>query len=145
MLIFCCFLLLVILLVLGVPVMYCFSSAIIILTVFQDYSAAGLLQTMYGKISNVVLLAIPLFIMAGGIMGRGKIGDVLVDLIQVFIGRIKGSLGIVSVIGCAVFGSICGSGAATLSCIGSIMFPKMRDSGYPMQKAAAIVCCSAPL
>ena len=145
MLIFFCFLLLVVLLVLGVPVMYCFSAVIIILAATEGYTALGLFPTMYGKISNVVLLAIPLFIMAGGVMGRGRIGDVLVELIQLLLGRIRGSLAIVSVVASAVFGSICGSGAATLSCIGSIMLPKMREKDYPMEKAAAVICCSAPL
>ena len=145
MLIAFCFLLLIVLLILGVPVAYCFTSVIIILAFAHGYTPLGLFPTMYGKLSSVILLAIPLFIMAGGIMCKGKIGDVLVNLIQLFLGRIRGSLAIVSVIACGVFGSICGSGAATLSCIGAIMLPKMREQQYPMDKAAAIICCSAPL
>ncbi len=140
-----CFFLLVALLILGVPVMYCFATVIILLSAVNGYTPLGLFPTMYGKLSSVVLLAIPLFIMAGGVMGKGRIGDALVDLIQLFLGRIRGSLAIVSVVACGVFGSICGSGAATLSCIGSIMLPKMREKGYPMDKAAAVICCSAPL
>ncbi len=145
MLILFCFLLLLLLLILGVPVMYCFASVIIILSFSEGYSALGIMPSMYGKISNVVLLAIPLFIMAGGVMGRGRIADVLVDLIQLILGRVKGSLAIVSVLACGIFGSICGSGAATLSCIGSIMLPKMNQQNYPPAKSAAIICCAAPL
>jgi TRAP-type C4-dicarboxylate transport system permease large subunit len=44
-----------------------------------------------------------------------------------------------------VFGSISGSCAATLSCIGSIMFPRLREKGYPMGHSAALVSCAAPL
>ena len=127
------FVILIILLILGVPVLYCFSAMIIILASFHGYTPLGLFPTLFGKLSSVVLLAIPLFIMAGGVMGRGRIGDALVDLIQVFLGRVKGSLAVVSVVACGVFGSICGSGAATLSCIGSIMLPKMRGKAYPME------------
>lgn len=48
-------------------------------------------------------------------------------------------------VSCAVFGSICGSGAATLSCIGTIMTPKMRERKYPMGVCAAVLCCAAPI
>lgn len=139
------FVLLVVLLVLGVPVVFCFGSVIILFSVTFGYTALGLFPTMYGKLASVVLLSIPMFIMAGGVMEKGKIGDALIDFIELFFGKVKGCLAIISVVTCGVFGSICGSGAATLSCIGSIMLPKMRDKKYPMEKAAAIVCCSAPL
>ena len=78
-------------------------------------------------------------------MSKGKIGDVLVDLVELIVGKIKGSLAVVSVAATGVFASICGSGAATLSCIGSIMLPKMKSKNYPMEKSAAVVCCSAPI
>lgn len=139
------FALLVILLILGVPVVFCFGSVIILYSVSFGFTALGLFPTMYGKLASVVLLSIPMFIMAGGVMEKGKIGDALIDFIEIFFGKIKGCLAVISVVTCGVFGSICGSGAATLSCIGSIMLPKMRDKKYPMEKAAAIVCCSAPL
>ena len=48
-------------------------------------------------------------------------------------------------VACAVFGSICGSGAATLSCIGSILAPKMRERKYPMGVCAAVLACAAPI
>ena len=137
--------LMVVLLIVGVPVLYCFGAAIILFSVTLGYTPLALFPTMYGKLSSVVLLSIPMFIMAGGIMEKGKIGDALVGFVEMFLGKIKGCLGIVSVVACSVFGSICGSGAATLSCIGSIMLPKMRERKYPMDVAAAIMCCSAPL
>ena len=86
-----------------------------------------------------------LFIMAGGIMDKGGIGDKLVDLVDTFVGRIKGGLGVVSVVSCAVFGSITGSACATLSCIGSIMFPRLNKSGYPAGHSAALLANSSVL
>jgi TRAP-type C4-dicarboxylate transport system permease large subunit len=72
-----------------------------------------------------------MFIMAGGIMERGKIGEKLIDLVDVFVGHIRGGLGIVGTISCAVFGSISGAACATLSCIGTIMFPRLEAGGIP--------------
>ena len=139
------FVILVVMLVIGVPVMYCFGASLIYCAVTLGYTATGIFPTIYGKLSSVVLLSIPLFILAGKIMEHGKIGDALVDFIEMFIGKVKGSLAIMTAVSCAVFGAICGSGMATLSCIGSIMLPKMRDKKYPMEVAAAVACCSAPL
>ena len=92
-----------------------------------------------------VLLAIPLFIIAGGIINKGHIGDKLVELIDLFVGRMKGGLGVVTVISCAVFGSITGSAAATLSGIGAIMFPKLKKAGYPQGHSAALIANASVL
>jgi tripartite ATP-independent transporter DctM subunit len=134
-----------VLLVIGIPVMYCFGTALIYYAITLGYSATAIFPTMYGKLSSVVLLSIPLFIIAGKIMEHGKIGDALVDFVEMFVGKVKGSIAIVTTVACSVFGAICGSGAATLSCIGSIMIPKMREKRYPMEIAAAVCCTSAPL
>jgi len=83
--------------------------------------------------------------MAGGIMEKGNIGGKLVDWVSIFVGRIKGSLGVIAVLAATVFSSICGSGAATISCIGSIVAPDMRDKKYPLGICAAIVSCAGPL
>ena len=139
------FIILVVLLILGVPVLYCFASSLLYAALTLGYTATGIFPTIYGKLSSVVLLSIPLFILAGKIMEHGKIGDALVGFIEMFVGKIKGCLAIITTVACAVFGAICGSGMATLSCIGSIMMPKMRDKRYPMEIAAAVACCAAPI
>lgn len=133
------------LLILGVPVVWGFGTAIIIMSLYTGFSGTAAFNTVFGKISSVVLLAIPMFIMAGGVMEKGKIGDALINFVELFVGKVRGNLAIVATVTSAVFGSISGSGAATLSCIGSIMFPKMRERGYDMGKAGAVVCCAAPL
>ena len=120
------FLILILLLVIGVPVMYCFGATLLYCAAALGYTATGIFPTIYGKLSSVVLLSIPLFILAGKIMEHGKIGDALIEFIEMFVGKVKGSLAIMTAIACAVFGAICGSGMATLSCIGSIMMPKMH-------------------
>jgi len=89
--------------------------------------------------NSIALISIALFIMAGGIMERGRIGEKLINLVDLLVGRIKGGLGVVGTISCAVFGSITGSACATLSCIGSIMFPRLEESGYPRGIAAAVM------
>ncbi|NLV69910.1 MAG: TRAP transporter large permease [Clostridiales bacterium] len=139
------FVILVVLLIAGVPVMYCFGASLLYASYTLGYTATGMFPTIYGKLSSVVLLSIPLFILAGKIMEHGRIGDALVGFVELFVGKIKGSLTIITTVACAVFGAICGSGMATLSCIGSIMMPKMAAKRYPMEIAAAVSCCAAPI
>lgn len=131
-------------LMLGVPVPVSFmaSSAWLIFFGGPDgtgYQATQLLPYAFSKINSVPLIAIALFIMAGGIMERGRIGEKLIDLVDVFVGHIKGGLGVVGTISCAVFGSISGAACATLSCIGTIMFPRLRAEGYPRGHSAALM------
>lgn len=139
------FILLLILIVLGVPIMYSFGATVMWFVFSMGYDASFTFSTMFSSLNSVVLLAIPLFIMVGGVMEKGNIGSTLVNLVENFTGRIRGSLCIVASVSCAVFGSICGSGAATLSCIGSILAPKMNERKYPMGVCAAVLCCAAPI
>ncbi len=133
------------LLVAGVPVPFAFSGITIVLVILLDYSPDFLIPAGYSKIGSLVLLCIPLFMIAGGIIREGKIGDALVGFIEQFIGRFKTGLGAVTVVVCAVFGAISGSSAATLSAVGSIMAPKLKDRGYPDGIIAALLASSSVL
>ena len=138
-------LLIIVTLLLGLPVPFCFMLSTTFMVITHGYDPSFLLPYGFSQMSSIVLLAIPLFIMVGGMMDKGGIGTSLVNFVEIFVGRIKGGLGVVAVVSCAVFGSISGSCAATLSCIGSIMFPRLRDKSYPMGHSAALVSCAAPL
>jgi len=137
--------LIIITLLFGLPVPFCFMLSTTFMVITMGYDPSFLLPYSFSRMSSIVLLAIPLFIMVGGMMDKGGIGTSLVNFVEVFVGRIKGGLGVVAVVSCAVFGAISGSCAATLSCIGSIMFPRLRENGYPMGHSAALVSCAAPL
>lgn len=131
-------------LMLGVPVPVSFMASAGWLIFFGGpggggYAPSQLLPYAFTQMNSVSLIAIALFIMAGGIMERGRIGEKLIDLVDVFVGHLRGGLGIVGTISCAVFGSISGAACATLSCIGSIMFPRLEAGGYPRGHAAALM------
>ncbi|WP_300525996.1 TRAP transporter large permease [Aminiphilus sp.] len=132
-------------LVVGIPVPFAFLASSVYVIVLGGYDPSFLLPYGYSKMSTIVLLAIPLFIMAGGIMERGNIGEKLIDVVDLFVGRIRGGLGAVAVVSCAVFGSITGSCCATLSCIGSIMFPRLEKAGYSKGYAAALLANASVL
>lgn len=136
---------LIVTLIIGIPLPFAFACAFMWLTIGYGYTPDFLLAAGYGQLNSVVLLAIPLFILAGGIMEKGKIGGALIGFVQIFLGRSKSGLGTVSVVTCAVFGAISGSAAATLSCIGSMMEPRLTEVGYPKGYTAALLAAACPL
>ncbi len=135
---------LIVTLIIGVPVPVSFMASCAWLIFFggvdgAGYQASQLLPYGFAQMNSVSLIAIAMFILAGGIMERGKIAEKMIDMVDVFVGHIKGGLGVVAVVSCAVFGSICGAACATLSCIGAIMFPRLKAGGYPMGHACALM------
>jgi len=139
------FLLLFIALFIGIPVPFAFFASTLFLVILRSYDPSFLLPYSYGKMSALVLLAIPLFIMAGGLIEKGKIGEKLTDLVEVIVGRVRGGLGVVMVVSCAIFGSVTGSAAATETVIGTIMLPKLEQAGYPKAWNASLLASSSVL
>ena len=132
-------------LVVGIPVAFAFLLSATYVVLAGGYRYTLLLPFGYSKMDTVVILAIPLFIVAGGLITKAKVGEKLVALVELFVGRIKGGMGAVAIVSCAVFGSITGSAMATLSAIGSIMFPKLKELGYPIGHSAAIMANASVL
>lgn len=139
-------LLLTLLLVIGVPVPFCFAGAVLFLVLFGDFgSASFLVGAGYSKLSSIVVIAIPLYILAGSIMSRGGIAERLVDLADSLVGRMRGGLGIVVIMATAVFGAISGMASSAVAAIGTIMIPRMEARGYDRGYATALVSASAVL
>lgn len=126
------------LLIIGVPVVFAFLGATLFLVIALGYDPSFLLPYGYSQLSSSVLLAIPLFIIAGKLMEYGGIGKVIIEWTELLVGKIKGGLGIVSVVACAIFGSVSGSAMAALSTVGSIMFGRLDERGYPRGFAATL-------
>lgn len=138
-------LVLIIVLLLGVPIPFAFFASSLVIVIGGGYDYTFLLPYGFNKVSSLILVAIPLFILAGNLMEKSGIGEGLINWVEMFVGRVKGGLGAVMVISCALFGSISGSGFATLSCIGTIMLPRMEAAGYPRGLSAALVSSSSLL
>ncbi len=134
-----------VLLLIGVSVPLAFGGVLIFISVFGGHDVSGFMPTGHWKVSSLVLLAIPLFILAGAIMERGRIAAPLVSLAELMVGHIRGGLSAAAVVASGIFGAISGSAAATLTCIGSIMMPHLRKANYPEGMAAALIVSASPL
>ena len=130
----------VVLLLLGFPIFLVLLSAVSIALVFYMHlPLAALHQNLFGSINAYALLAIPYFIYAGELMGRGTVARRLVDLVQDGVGSLRGSLGVTTVGVATIFGAISGVSAAAVATIGKIMYPSMVNAGYPASFAAGLI------
>lgn len=71
-------------------------------------------------------------------MSQGGISKRLVDMTSVLLGRVRGSLGIISVVASTIFAALSGSATATTAAIGGLMYPEMERRGYPKDFSAAV-------
>ena len=137
---------LIVCLVIGVPVGLCFLVSATFLCTINGTNPVMLISYGFKSINTVMLLTIPLFVLAGSLINNGGLGEKLVGAVsKTPFGKIKGGLGYITSISCAVFGAVSGSSSATVSCIGSIMAPKMKAAGYPDGLVGSLVASTGIL
>ena len=98
---------------------------------------------MASGVNSFALLAIPFFILAGNLMGRGGIARRLINFAGTLVGALPGGLAYVNVISCMFFGAISGSAVAAVSSIGGFMIPSMEEKGYDREFSVAITTTAA--
>lgn len=128
------------LLALGFPVfIVLLITTAVAISVSPNVSFAAVHQNLFSGLYAPALLAVPFFIFAGEIMGRGSFANRLVDLMRTRLAGTRGGLGMATVAATAVFGAISGASAAAVATIGRAMYPAMRNAGYPAPMAAGLV------
>lgn len=135
-----------VMLFLTTPVAFAIGAAATVGLVIVD--AAPLLvipQRILAGADSFVLLAIPLFILAGALMETGGISARLVDLAKVMVGHIRGGIGMAVVIAEMFFSGISGSTVADVSAIGALMVPSLVRIGFKPDRAVAIVSASSAM
>lgn len=140
------FVLLIFFMLLNVPIAVAIGAGTLLgLALTTDTSLAIIAQRMYAAVDSFPLMAIPFFIVAGNFMERGGISRRLVDLAELFVGRLAGGLGQIAVVTSAFFAAISGSGPATTAAIGSIMIPAMERNNYDRAFATALQATAGAL
>lgn len=128
----------------GIPIYIALGIGTLVALNMADMPVMVLPQKLFAGMNSASLLAIPFFVLAGNLMSR-SITKKLIAVANAFLGRIKGSLGLVTIVASGLFGAISGSGVATASAIGGITIPAMKDEGYPAPFATAVASISSIL
>lgn len=133
----------ILLLVLRIPITFALASVSILTAMYLNIPLMAIVQQMVQGVRSFSLLAIPFFILAGEIMGRGGIARKLIDFANILVGRIRGGLAMVNVVESMFFGGISGSAVADVASTGTIMIPMMKMQGYDDDFSVAITVTSA--
>lgn len=131
----------------GVPLVWSLLATTVL--VIWGFGLSHPLETIFltyvGGVEPFILIAVPLFIVAGELLSRGGVGERIVTFARTLLGFLPGGLGIVTVASCLLFGGVSGSAIAGSAAIGAVMIPAMVKQGYSPGFAAALVAAAGTL
>ena len=130
--------------VINVPIAFALSITTIVFLLANGTASLSVVPlNLFSGSSSFPLLAIPLFILAGGLMETSGISLRLVNLANSMVGFIRGGLAMVTVVATMIQSEISGSSVADAAAIGNVVIPAMEKRGYPRALSAAIVSNAA--
>ena len=134
----------ILLTVINVPIAFALSITTIFFLLWNGTAPLSVVPlNLFSGSSSFPLLAIPLFILAGGLMETSGISLRLVNLANSLVGFIRGGLAMVTVVATMIQSEISGSSVADAAAIGNVVIPAMEKRGYPRAFSAAIVSNAA--
>lgn len=133
------------LLFIGLPVGFGLALASLAGVLFNNYPITVFTQRMFTAVDSFPLMAIPLFMLAGSLMGHGGITRRIINFALAFVGNVRGSLAHVVAISGVIMGGISGSGVADAAALGSVMIPEMKSRQYDPGFSAALVASAGSI
>lgn len=138
-------LLLLILLFGGVAVFMALGMTALVMLLRDGHTLGGIAQIAIDRMNSPTLTAIPFFVIAATFMQRGGLAEAMVAAAEAWLGRLRGGLALVAVVGAALFASVSGSSTATALALGTVLLPAMIARGYPLPFGCGVVAGSATL
>jgi len=99
-------------------------------------------QVLFGGLDIYALLAVPFFIFAGELIGRGGIAERLVAWMLTLTGGLRGSLGLATVGASSLMGAVSGSSPATVAAVGRALYPSLLRNGYGERLSLGLIASS---
>jgi C4-dicarboxylate transporter, DctM subunit len=129
----------------GMPIFLVLGACAAVLYAVSGEPMIGVAQVIIDQLNSPTLMSLPLFVMAAAFMRQGGVAKALVDVSAAWLGGIRGSLGLVTVVACTLFAAICGSSVATALAMGTILLPAMIEKGYPRSFALGVIGASGTI
>lgn len=133
----------IILLFIGLPLVFVLGLTGMIYIIIQDNSLLLVPQRMFVQIDSFVLMAVPLFLLAGNLLSEGGFTVRILRFCKAFVGHVRGGLGYVNVLASMLFAGISGSALADVFGLGPIEITMMVEDGYDKDFAAAVTAASS--
>ncbi|WP_250152158.1 TRAP transporter large permease [Ancylobacter radicis] len=131
------------LVVIGFPIILALIAAVLMFLWISGGWVLALPQQTLTGVADYILVTLPLFILAGGIMNNGGIAKRLFDFAVALVGWMRGGLAHVDVLTSILFGGMIGTSVADLAGTGSVTIPHLKKNGYPGPFAAAVTATSS--
>lgn len=130
----------------GVPIYAGLGASSLIYLLFSNPSFIAMVpQRIWAGTDAFMMIALPLFILAGDLMNRGGITKRIIDFSLQLVRPIKGGLAEVNVVASMFFGGISGSSVADTSALGSILIPAMEEKGYSRAYSTGVTVASSTM
>jgi len=131
----------------GIPIAFALGGvAVTFMFLFMPPSNIQIIaETLYSELHNFTLLAIPLFILMGSVVGKTRASMDLYESMHRWFYRMPGGLGVANIAGCSIFAAMCGSSPATCAAIGGMGIPEMRRRGYSPALASGLIAAGGTL
>ncbi len=135
-----------ILMFLGIPVAVSLGfSSVLTLALFSDIPLTLISQSMFSSMNSFIMVAVPLFILAGNIMDKGGVGDKIFNFANSMVGWMPGGLGHVNIVTSLIFAGMSGSSVADVAGLGVLEMSAMEKRGYDKEYSAAITVATSTL
>jgi C4-dicarboxylate transporter DctM subunit len=138
-------LLLLVVLFAGLPVAFSLGTTSIVLIGLYELPMKIIANTIFTSLDSFVVIAIPLFVLMSQILLDGRVGDDLFEVMNSWVRHLPGGLAIATILACAFFAAISGSGAATAATIGMVAYPAMMARGYEKRFVLGLLACGGTL
>lgn len=135
----------IVLLFIYVPLAFALGLSTLAYMLIQGAPLTIIPQQLYSGAENFVLMALPLFILAGNLMNTGGITRRIINMSLALVGHIRGGLALVNVIASMFFAGVSGSAVADTASLGAVLIPGMKKEGYGSSFSAAVTACSSSI
>ncbi|WP_422372235.1 TRAP transporter large permease [Hoeflea sp.] len=133
----------VLLLLIGVPILFVLAAVCFIYFEMKGVPTMMVLQRMFVGLDQFIILAVPMFILAGKLMETGGTLRRLINLAMVLLGHVRGGLAQVNVAASMFFSGITGAATADVAALGPLEIEMMKKGGYPADFATAVTISSS--
>lgn len=133
-------------LILGVPIAYSLGLSGMAYFWFVHPELISILPArLYAGMNSYAMVAMPLFVFMGLLMNSGGITSRLIEFSLLFVGKLRGGLGLVNVIASMIFGGISGSSVSDTASVGAVLIPEMEKKGYTLEFASGVTVASSTM
>ena len=134
------------LMMIGSPIAVALGVATMVtMTATTNISLTTMSTACLSGLDSFPLMAIPFFMLAGNLMKSGGISRRILDFADAVVGWVTGSVGMVTVVASMFFAALSGSSPATVTAIGGITIPEMKEEGYDPAYATAITAAAGTI